>query len=266
MEERKEVKYPIKYAIMPIEEQVGWYTGLNQLEREYGVVVNIVSKCYVISEKKTYLSNGTYEILYEVVFPYVQEGYTGHKIRSGRSIPEFNIYSQCTNSISVAQLFDSFEDASVVANQLNQDILHHEIGCLSFDKEFKTNVEKLRIKHQETLNRYKNFENYVKKETINMEVTKAYSSTLEDVIEKIVESPSEFYMKVAYALSVEEREHLKELIETRSCNSCTNGSCRVENSEKVGLDESGKPQGSNCLSWNNPELVGRQRVLTKQII
>ncbi len=84
--------------------------------------------------------------------------------------------------------------------------------------------------------------------------------------EKICERPSEFYIKLAYALSVEEREYLKQLIETRNCNNCTNGSCRVENYEKVGLDESGKPQGSNCLGWNNPELVGRQRVLTKQII
>ena len=27
--------YPIKYAVMPIIEQTGWYPGLNELEREY---------------------------------------------------------------------------------------------------------------------------------------------------------------------------------------------------------------------------------------
>ena len=34
MKVKKELKYPIKYAVMPIEEQIGWYPGLNELERE----------------------------------------------------------------------------------------------------------------------------------------------------------------------------------------------------------------------------------------
>ena len=62
MEVKKEVKYPIKYAVMPIEEQIGWYPGLNELEREYSVVANIVSKCYVIREDKEYLQDGTLKI------------------------------------------------------------------------------------------------------------------------------------------------------------------------------------------------------------
>ncbi len=263
MKTKKELKYPIKYAIMQIEEQVGWHIGLNQLERENGVVANIVSKCYVISEKKSFLSDGSCKVLYEVVFPYAKGG-IGIKVDSGDSIPEFNIYSQCINSISVDQLFDSFEDASVVADKLNEDILHHEIGCLPFNEDFKINVEALKIKHQEIIDRCKSFENYVKKETIDMKVTKKYSSNLEDIIEKIVESPSEFYTKLAYALSIEEREYLKRAIDKKCCNNCTNGSCNVERFEKVELDESRKPQGNNCLSWNNPELIGKQKVFNKK--
>ena len=39
--------YPIKYAAMPIIEQTGWYPGLHELEREYGIVCYIASK-YII--------------------------------------------------------------------------------------------------------------------------------------------------------------------------------------------------------------------------
>ena len=44
--------YPIKYAVMPIVEQTGWYPGLNELAREYGVVCYIVSKCYVVGREE----------------------------------------------------------------------------------------------------------------------------------------------------------------------------------------------------------------------
>ena len=50
--------YPIKYAAMPIYEQTGWTHGLNALERNYDVVAYIVSKCYLISERKEYERNG----------------------------------------------------------------------------------------------------------------------------------------------------------------------------------------------------------------
>lgn len=49
----KQNKYPITYAVMPITEQVDWYPGLNELEREYGTVAYIISKCYLISEKRS---------------------------------------------------------------------------------------------------------------------------------------------------------------------------------------------------------------------
>ncbi len=73
----------------------------------------------------------------------------------------------------------------------------------------------------------------------------------------------DFYIKLANSLSKEDREYLKQLIENRCCSNCTNGSCRIENCEKVGLDEFGKPQGSSCLGWNNNELIGRQLTLQK---
>ena len=59
--------YPVKYAAMPIIEQVGWSHGLNELERNYDVVCYIVSKCYLLSDKTKYKENGKNEKEYEVV-------------------------------------------------------------------------------------------------------------------------------------------------------------------------------------------------------
>ncbi len=258
MVDKKDLKYPIKYAVMPIEEQIGWCNGLHELEREYGVVANIVSKCYVIGERKKYSSDGTIEIKYEVVFLYNKQN-TSYYNEFEPSIPEFNIWSQCTNSVFVNQLFNSFEEALIVANQSNDKIVHHKI---MFD--FQNEAKKIKTEHQETLDKYKKIEETIQQETNNVEITK--TSTLEDIIEKIVESPREFYINLAGSLSIEEREYLKKLIKNRCCDNCTNGSCRVETCEKIGLDELDKSQGSNCLSWNNYELIGRQKVLTKNTI
>ena len=67
--------YPVKYAAMPIIEQVGWSQGLNELERNYDVICYIVSKCYLLSDKTKYKENGKKEKEYEVVFPYQKGEY-----------------------------------------------------------------------------------------------------------------------------------------------------------------------------------------------
>lgn len=262
MEVKKELKYPIKYAIMPIKEQTGWYPGLNELEREYGVVVNIVSKCYVIGEEKEYLGDGTFQIQYEVVFPFFKKD----KIYFDGCepvIPKYNFYSQCTNSVFVNQLFNSFDEAQVVANQANEEILYHTIGILPYNEDFQKNVKVAKEKHQETLDKYKKIEETMEQETRDMKITKTYSFPLERLIEQIIENPNEFYVELANRLSPEEREYLKQLIENRCCRNCINSSCKIEQCEKVGLDEFGKPQGSSCLGWNNPELIGKQFILKK---
>lgn len=44
--------FPIKYSVMPIISQTGWINGVNQLEREYGIIAYIACKCYLINEQK----------------------------------------------------------------------------------------------------------------------------------------------------------------------------------------------------------------------
>lgn len=258
MKVNTQLKYPIKYAVMPIEQQIGWsMVLLNELEQECHVALNIVSKCYVVGERKEYKKDGTCRMKYEVVFLFLKEDlvhYGGFR----PAIPEYNIDFQCTNSIFVEQLFNSFEEASIVAEQANNEILAYEMSYVPIDS-----FEKVNQNYQELLSRYQKIEEIIEKETHNFKVTKTYGFDLENLIEKVLKNSSEFYRKLDEVLSVEERDYLRKLIKNKSCNNCANGCCRIENYEKVGVDEFGRPQGGNCASWDNPRLIGKQLILTK---
>lgn len=79
--------------------------------------------------------------------------------------------------------------------------------------------------------------------------------SIDDVVEKIIENPRELFIKIANTLSIQERDYLKLLIENKSCINCSNGTCRVESAEKTPNDI--------CVAWDNKELIGRQKILTK---
>ena len=99
--------YPVKYAAMPIIEQVGWSQGLNELERNYDVICYIVSKCYLLSDKTKYKENGKKEKEYEVVFPYQKGEYHSWN----RVIPSFNVFNHtCMNSNVIEKVFDNYEE------------------------------------------------------------------------------------------------------------------------------------------------------------
>lgn len=87
------------------------------------------------------------------------------------------------------------------------------------------------------------------------------TTPLDDIIDKILRSPSDFYKRISEELTPEERIFIIQNLENKSCINCTNESCRVPYKEKTGLDESGKPQGSSCISWNNDVLIGKCKVL-----
>lgn len=104
------INYPVKYTAMPIVKSVGWGIGLNELEKEYGVVCYIVSKCYLLSDLTRYKENGQSTKEYEVVFPYQYDEIYSRKWE--RTIPTFNCYNDnCDNSNIVEKVFDSYEEA-----------------------------------------------------------------------------------------------------------------------------------------------------------
>lgn len=84
---------------------------------------------------------------------------------------------------------------------------------------------------------------------------------LDDLISRILDNSTEFYQKICEQLSVQERLFILDNLKNKSCASCLNGSCKVENHEKIGLNEFNEPQGSRCLGWYNAELIGKSKVL-----
>lgn len=108
---------------------------------------------------------------------------------------------------------------------------------------------------QISIEKYKELEQQIEEETKDMIVTKEYNTNLDEIIDKIVENPREFYIKIAEVLSIEEREYLKQVIENKSCMNCSNGTCKVETSEKL--------DNEICAAWDNKELIGREKVLFK---
>lgn len=112
--------YPIKYALMPLYEKTGWIRGLNELEREYNVVFYVVSKCYVLGERKKYNIDGNFHIDYEIVFPYKRDNIQNKEWI--RTEPQFNFDYESTNSVIVNKVFDDYSDALNEANLLNKKI------------------------------------------------------------------------------------------------------------------------------------------------
>lgn len=85
-----------------------------------------------------------------------------------------------------------------------------------------------------------------------------------ETLEKMsVENKRKLYIEEALKLTPSERDEIKKQILNKNCLNCTNSSCTVCYSEKIGLDEFSKPQGSNCLGWENPELVGKMKLMMK---
>ena len=160
--------YPIKYAVMPIIEQTGWVPGLNELEREYGIVCYIVSKCYVIGREEKYNRYGNTECEYKVVFPYKKDNrYDG----LSRVEPEFCLMDgRCYNSINVDKVFDSFEEAREDANKKNKEILSREFSFIRLDDDYQKNLSLVREKQEEIVNYYQEIEGMIEENSSDLVV------------------------------------------------------------------------------------------------
>lgn len=159
--------YPIKYATMPIYEQTCWNSGLNELERGYGVVAYIVSKCYVINEQKQYLYNGDYNISYQVVFPYKKDNqFPNEWIRVE---PEFNYSREYTNSVIVEETYDNYVDALEKANAKNKQILCEQIAKLPSEKIIEE-MDKVKQQFNDKIEKYKILQVLIEEKTSDLKV------------------------------------------------------------------------------------------------
>ena len=155
---------------MEIFEQTGWNYGLNELERDYEVVANIVVKCYVVGERIKYFNDGSRSIKYEVVFLYREsmEAYQLFKI----NYPEYNLFTnECTNSVFVPTLFNTFSEAKAMANKANDEILDKKIMRIHFGKSLKDDIAKIEEEHNKTLTKYQIVEEDLEDKTKDVEIT-----------------------------------------------------------------------------------------------
>ena len=169
--------YPIKYAVMPIIEQTGWYPGLHELEREYGIVCYIVSKCYVVGREEKYNRYGNTICEYKVVFSYGKDNQYGDL---SRVEPEFCLMNgRCNNSTNVDKVFDSFEEAKEETEKKNKEILSKELSYIRVDDNFHQNVSLVREKHEEVVSYYQEIENMIEEDK-EEEVIESIQGTYED--------------------------------------------------------------------------------------
>ena len=71
------------------------------------------------------------------------------------------------------------------------------------------------------------------------------------IIDDVVEQPDVFYRMIGEQLTPEERQYIKSLL-PKSCDTCSNGCCRVEQVDKPIYD---------CIGWENNRIVGQYKVL-----
>ena len=158
------INYPVKYAAMPIIEQVGWSHGLHELEREYGVVCYIVSKCYLIGDLTRYKENGNVVKEYEVVFPYQP----GEFDRWKRFNPSYNIYGQSTNSNKVDKVFDSYEEALNDATDKNEKLCEKTWVYLPCSKDIMDKIQEKKDEFDAKLAEHNLLEKQILINTVDM--------------------------------------------------------------------------------------------------
>ena len=154
--------YPIKYAVIPIIEQIGWSPGLHELEREYGTICYIVSKCYLVGEERRYKQNGESITKYKVVPVYSNNAYSGGW---NRIEPLFDINGDCCNCFKVSDIFDNYEEANAMKNVMNDRLFADNF--FSFSK-----IEEERKEFNKTLRFYNRLEVEIEKNSTNLQINK----------------------------------------------------------------------------------------------
>ena len=162
--------YPIKYAVVPMIEQVGWSHGLHELEREYGTVCYIVSKCYLVEESKKYKADGTVRVNYHVVCPYQYDKFN----EWNRVEPTFNIHGQCTNDIVVDEVYDNLEEAIVYKDKKNQEIFQKLFKYLPYEV-LKKRFKEIESEYNNKLEYYNQLEAMIEKnaQELNEDIDKS---------------------------------------------------------------------------------------------
>lgn len=169
----KELNYPIKYAVLELQEYGGWPT-YEKITKGF-----IVSKCYVIESHIRYLKDGTTTIFHDVVFPfnniYDFSNYLRNKSNCNEEpiTPSYDIHGNLYPIDTVTYLYDYYEDALLERNKQNKKLIIELLSGISITspnwKENYKNIEKIHTKNIDICQKY---EQFITEQTKDMEATK----------------------------------------------------------------------------------------------
>lgn len=165
------LNYPIKYAVLELKQDGRYLTNYQKYTSGF-----IVSKCYVIKSEIDYYSNGGYNTIHHVVFPYDDfgkfvTGFKHDKTDIGkREYPSIN--SNLNSTHVVSDLFDTYEEAKESAKEKNEYLRADLTLSLSIlDEDFMKKLEEINNNFLTKLAVCNRFEELVLKNTEDMNIT-----------------------------------------------------------------------------------------------
>lgn len=193
-------KFPIRYAVMPIKSENDWLEKnlANDVLKEVGY---IVSKVYLLGDRKLNFFNGTSRTEYEVVFPYQTPENLNNRI-----VPEYGIDEFYSNSEMIDNVYATYDAAAEVAELKNAKIkrkLEGSIVCTKDDLLKK--IHDVDIIFDNKLAKYKEFENLILLLSVDLKVE------IDDVFIKLSDFVN-FYENIKRELTNDERKKLLEYI------------------------------------------------------
>lgn len=163
--------YPVKYSIMSISAYVGENLSNNHalgiynsiVKYGYGhpeVIGHVVSKCYVFSEITSFLSDGTTNTSYEVVFPYQKVNDKGREF--------YRKVDPTRYDAEIGEIYDTVEEAILAKNELNQIILSEELSRIPRNKSYQENCEFIKESFRRRMDKFNQLETEIEENTKEM--------------------------------------------------------------------------------------------------
>lgn len=193
-------KFPVRYAVMPIKSEEDWLdeTLVNDVLEDVGY---IVSKVYLLGDRKLNFFNGTSRIEYEVVFPYR----TPDDLNS-RILPQYGIDNFYSNSEMVDNIYVTYDAALEEANFKNEKIKKKLEGSIVCTKnELLKRIHDIDDIFDKKLSKYKEFESIILILSDDMIVE------TDDIFIKLNDFMN-FYNSIKHELTFEERKKLLQKI------------------------------------------------------
>lgn len=147
-----EKKFPVKYTVV----------GINEGE---SLVAYIAIKCFVTGIVTRFNEAGNASTFYEVVLPFKNQS-------SERIIPEFDNKGVCSNSENVDMLFDSYNEAVIIANAKNEVMEERILTDAKKNGNDEEAVSCIRSEIVEKLRCAREFQDYIEVNTLDLIIYK----------------------------------------------------------------------------------------------